>query len=377
MSDGGSGRARTRAGATVDVDAVLRLIDELAERDTAPEALLARVAAALGRTVGIRTAHDEEYAATPDGPHPAPRQPPHAVSRELAGTGRVWVDARGLATTGAELSLLLRRLAIAAKVAFLTHASPTADDVALRSVVDHRLDTATRARLWLRLGVKETATTTVFALRGPAGAVRTFTEGVRPHAPVVLHTPMDDVHLVLARDLAPDTVPGVPVGTLASFCGPRPVLAAPEAWRLARLALRFARPSPRGNGPYGLEEAVLVDGSRLGGFALLAETLSAGQITACPDVRALDRLVDEYGEDMLACLEAVAATESLRKAARVLHRHHNSVAYRVERAERHLDFRFTEPYGRPRLFLALVLRRLRESGRPGGPVGAPTAPTGR
>jgi DNA-binding PucR family transcriptional regulator len=41
--------------------------------------------------------------------------------------------------------------------------------------------------------------------------------------------------------------------------------------------------------------------------------------------------------------------------------HHNSVATRVQRAERLLGFSITEPYGRSRLLLGLVLRRLRDS----------------
>lgn len=173
---------------------------------------------------------------------------------------------------------------------------------------------------------------------------------------------MDGLHLILATDLDPTAVLGVPVGARAAFAGPYPASRAPEAWRLARVALRFARPSPRAYGPYSMDEATLVDAAQLGAHAVLAETLSAERIARVPDVRRLNRLVDECGEDMLVCLEAVAATESVRKAARLLHRHHNSVTHRVERAERYLGFSFTEPYGRPRLFLALVLRRLQDSG---------------
>lgn len=203
---------------------------------------------------------------------------------------------------------------------------------------------------------------TVFALAGPPGVAGAFVDGLRGLTPVVLHAPVGAVQLVVAKELDPGDVPGVPVGARAAFAGPCPAADAPQAWQLARTALRFARPSTRARGPYGVEEATLVDAARLGGYALLAETLSAEQIAPVPDVRQLGRLVDDHGDDMLVCLEAVAATDSVRKAARLLHRHHNSVAYRVERAQRYLGFSFTEPYGRTRLFLALVLRRLQESG---------------
>jgi molybdenum-dependent DNA-binding transcriptional regulator ModE len=60
-------------------------------------------------------------------------------------------------------------------------------------------------------------------------------------------------------------------------------------------------------------------------------------------------------------LLAVAATDSLRQAGRTAHLHHNSVAHRVERAEKVLGFACTEPFGRARLLLTLTLHRLLES----------------
>ncbi|MFJ9123890.1 helix-turn-helix domain-containing protein [Streptomyces sp. NPDC102340] len=373
--------------APFDLEAVLRLVDELAESDADLGVLLERTAGALGRAVGIRTVQGEVRTAVPDG-RPAGEAgqaaPGRVVTRELPGTGHVWIDTDGLPLTEAETTLLLRRLGIGAKVALLGRvpaARPVADGVALRSVVDGGVDASERARTWLRLGLSEASTTTVFALAGPPGVAGAFVDGLRGLTPVVLHAPVGTVQLVVAKELDPGDVPGVPVGARAAFAGPCPAADAPRAWQLARTALRFARPSTRARGPYGVEEATLVDAARLGGYALLAETLSAEQIAPVPDVRQLGRLVDDHGDDMLVCLEAVAATDSVRKAARLLHRHHNSVAYRVERAQRYLGFSFTEPYGRTRLFLALVLRRLQESGdlyradpRPGGTDGSPTEP---
>ena len=341
------------------------------------ESLLAPTARALGCAVGVRTVRGEVCAATPEGIDRAGQQPAHAREYDLPGTGRVWIDSQDLPWVDSWARPLLRRLGIAVKVALLSHASSASDSVALRSVVDSGLEVATRALMLPRLGLKETSAATVFALYAPADSVWIFVERLRPHARVVLDATMDNLHLVLAADLDPTAVVGVPVGARAAFVGPHPAAQAPEAWQLARLALRFARPSPREEGPYTVNEAALVDGSGLGGHAVLAETLSAERIALVPDVRRLNRLMDDHGEDMLVCLEAVAATESVRKAARLLHRHHNSVTYRVERAERYLGFSFTEPYGRPRLFLALVLRRLQESGQLfpiDGTDGAPLAP---
>ncbi|MFJ9176457.1 helix-turn-helix domain-containing protein [Streptomyces sp. NPDC102360] len=350
---------------TLDLEAVLRLIDDLAESDANPGVLLDRTATALGRPVGIRTEQGEVWTGAPHGRPPDPVVPGLVVTRDLPGTGQVWIDTDGLPLTGAETALLLRRLGIAAKVALLGRvpaAHPVEDGVALRSAVDAGVAPAERARTWLRFGIGETSVVTVFALTGPAGAAGAFVDGLRGRTPVVLHATVGTIELVVAKELDPDDVPGVPVGARAAFAGPCPAADAPRAWQRARSALRFARPSTRAHGPYAVEEAALVDAAGLGGYALLAETLSAEQIAPVPDVRQLGLLVDDHGDDMLVCLEAVAATDSVRKAARLLHRHHNSVAYRVERAQRYLGFSFTEPYGRTRLFLALVLRRLQESG---------------
>jgi hypothetical protein len=64
----------------------------------------------------------------------------------------------------------------------------------------------------------------------------------------------------------------------------------------------------------------LVRFENLGGFAAVAEAFTAEQISSVPDVVALDKRAEHVGgEDMIRTLEAVAATESLRRAATMLH----------------------------------------------------------
>lgn len=62
--------------------------------------------------------------------------------------------------------------------------------------------------------------------------------------------------------------------------------------------------------------------------------------------------------DTLNVLEAVAATESIRQAAQLVHLHHNTVATRLDAAEEVLGFPLREIYGRTRLLVALTLYRL-------------------
>jgi DNA-binding PucR family transcriptional regulator len=119
---------------------------------------------------------------------------------------------------------------------------------------------------------------------------------------------------------------------------------APEAWRKARIAIRFATTSAR------YED--------LGAQALLAD-LPAEEIAKQPDVRALDQLAAD--PQMLALLNAVATTSSIRQAATTIHRHHSSLPARLEHAQQTLGFPLDTQDGRFRLRLALVLRQLRDS----------------
>jgi hypothetical protein len=125
--------------------------------------------------------------------------------------------------------------------------------------------------------------------------------------------------------------------------------------------LRFTAGSP-------LSPAV-VRFDELGGRALLAESLSGTDIAAVPDVALLDRLSAEPGgADLLAVLHAFCATDSVRKAAGLVFRHHSTVASRLATAERSLGFALDTPDGRFRLTLALQLRGLRMSEQPSSPA---------
>ncbi|MCT4352586.1 helix-turn-helix domain-containing protein [Streptomyces sp. Je 1-79] len=124
----------------------------------------------------------------------------------------------------------------------------------------------------------------------------------------------------------------------------------PESWGQARRAARFA-----GLGPTWPR---LMDAAALGAQALLAD-IPGPVALAHPDVAALARLEAEPdGAQMLATLEAVCRTRSLREAAKLLSLHHSSVAHRVVRAERALDMSLSDPSERQRAHTALLLWRL-------------------
>ncbi|MGW6565668.1 helix-turn-helix domain-containing protein [Streptomyces sp. NPDC054975] len=124
----------------------------------------------------------------------------------------------------------------------------------------------------------------------------------------------------------------------------------PESWARARRAARFA-----GLGPTWPR---LVDAAELGAQILLADIPEDAALTH-PDVTAVARLEAEpEGPQMLATLEAVCRTRSLREAAKLLSLHHSSVAHRVARAERALAMSLSDPSERQRAHTAVLLWRL-------------------
>jgi hypothetical protein len=146
-----------------------------------------------------------------------------------------------------------------------------------------------------------------------------------------------------------DFVPAAPEGCLVGIGPALPGIDAPESWRQARTALRLASP---------VEPVVRAD--ELGGLLVLAERLRPEDIGTSPDVLALDRIAAEPGgDDLLGILRAYAVTDSVRKAAALVYRHHSTVAYHLQHASAVLGFELDNPAGRFRLSLALVMRALR------------------
>jgi len=356
-----------------DLDAVLELIDDLLEQGVDIDALLTRVAAALEAPIGVEVATGPHHSARPDGSHGAEPAPPGAAVRVLPDGARVWIA--DLTQDSAAANRLLRRLSVAARLTLLLSSTgvPTS---ALRTAADATAEHTIREQALRHLGMSTTTQVTTFAVFGETVATAALVERLRHRSPAVLQESIGRITLVVAKDLGVPHALAVPVGLRVAFAGPSPAVALPEAWRQAALALRFTLPSRRESSNYLMAEAVLVDSDAVGGYLQLAEVLTPALISEVRDVRRLDDLMQEQGADLLDCLEVVAVTDSIRKAAGLLHLHHNSVAHRVKRAERQLGFSCLEPYGRTRLFLALTLRRLRESQRLFGsePDGAPPQP---
>lgn len=160
-------------------------------------------------------------------------------------------------------------------------------------------------------------------------------------------TPTTRLRVLAVRDARPVLVTSSEIPPQQGFVGVSarvPAVEAPTAWRAARTAVRFATAM-----------TPVVHAEDLGSASLLAD-LPPAEIAQAPDVIALDDLAHE-----LELLQAVTVTNSLRQAAALVHRHHSTIAPRLEHAEQVLGFRLDTADGRFRLRLALTLKQLRDN----------------
>lgn len=245
------------------------------------------------------------------------------------------------------------------------------------------------AALWLERAEAAPSVVDAVILERAAGAVRLVLDRTRGRAPVddpaLVETVLDAgapeaarVHAArglgldpggTARALAP--LDGRPVvvagradaeaptaGTVAGLPGGRvgvgpevPVLDLPQSWAQARTALRFtAEGTAQDPGP------MVVHADELGGVALLADLVAPGA-QAPPDVRALEA-AGASTPWLLATLDAVVSTASLRAAAAEINVHHSTLQDRLSHAEHLLGWPLRTPQGRLRLQLALTMRHL-------------------
>ncbi|WP_236650256.1 helix-turn-helix domain-containing protein [Kutzneria albida] len=351
---GANGPARTRHVANLvaveglvlrlselDADAasavrVIGFFDALIEQRASLDRLVASTARLTECPVGLHVpAIGVRVRADADGvPLPGPPRP--TAGAGLTGGGRVWLERDGAAT--ALDPLILERLAIAAGLLLEQnrHRLPELGDPALTELsVSASAGEAERSRALHLLGIDLDAPIRVLAV--PGG----HWPGPEPQAPLG-----SALAVLVAEDWqAPQ---GIAVGV-----GPRvTAIEAPRSWRAARTAARFAVPG----------QSEVVRWEDLGGLAVLADALGEPELSSVPDVLALRRLATEPGgADTLALLAGVVSTDSVRKAAALVHRHHSSAAARLARAETALGFSVHGPAGRFRLTLALALLRLRET----------------
>lgn len=308
------------AGAAVQV---IAYFDRLAESRAGLEALVRGAAVLAGvparlvdgeRRVRVRIEADGTRRDSPVPPDPA--WPSAALSPD--GVPALWLERAGAEPSVVDAVILERAAGAVRRVLDRTRGRVPADDPALvETLLDATAPESARLHAARRLGLAPEAHARALALAdGP---------------PQVVPEP------------APDEPPAGRVGV-----GPAvPVLRLPESWRAARIALRFAAEEPGRR---------VVRAEALGSLALLADLVAPGAEPPA-DVRALEAAA-ATAPWLLATLDAVASTTSLRAAATEINVHHSTLQDRLAHAEHLLGWPVRTPQGRFRLQLALTLRHL-------------------
>lgn len=222
---------------------------------------------------------------------------------------------------------------------------------------------ASRRTALEQLGWRSNTPVRVVVVHGARTMIATWVERLEAGGVTVFSTgrPRLTILLTTGGRLAALVQDGVPRGLQVGISQDVPAIEASTGLVEARWALRFSQPSPRDHGPYLIEEGVAFEYWRLRGYEALADSLTPETINRVQDVTALDRALAAGGPELLRTLDVVVAATSIRQAARALDVHHNTIAHRVAAAEEQLGFSLADSYGRCRLYIAIVLRRLRES----------------
>ena len=353
---------------TLDADAasalrVIGFFDALVEQRADLPTVLRRTAQLVEAPVGVRTSdHLVSERAEPGGRMGAGGPYVGARLHRLSTGDEVWLEREGEPLPLDDL--VMERFALAVTVALGRRERDLGQldgPELIQQAIRPGLSDSDRRRVVGHLGLDPAAPIHVLAAVAPMADIASLAENLGRLTGRVRFGEVGACVAVLSSGPVDDTV-AIPVGCRCGTAVAADAAALPVAWHQARVALRLALPSQHASPPYAVQEAVAVPFHIMGGFAAVVEHVPIEAIDKVVDVQALDRLAAEPGgADMIRTLEAVAATESLRRAASMLHLHHNSVAHRVSRAEQVLGFAVTDSYAHSRLMLALVLQRARDS----------------
>jgi hypothetical protein len=343
-----------------DAGAAVRVIgyfDRLTEAGGGLEAIVRGAAVLTGCPARLT---DEERRLSlrvePDGGHGGPGAPPDRswlnanVGPAGDGTGGavLWLERPGPA--GPVEAMVLERAAAAARVVLVRtrgRAPVRAGDdaAAVEVLIDAGAPPEARRHAAHVLGLTGASLVRAVALARDAGA-----------EPVIWAEPGAGTRPKAAGDSMPkaggESVPPAPDGPRSGIGKAVSLDCVPESWDTARTALRLtAEGTADDPGPRSVRH------DELGGLALLAGSVGPATPVIADELRLEHAAV--AAPWMLATLHAVATSASLRGAAAALLVHHSTLQERIEHAERLLGWTIRKPDGRQRLYLALVLRRLR------------------
>lgn len=347
-----------------DAGAAVRVIgyfDRLAESRAGLEALVRGAAVLAGcaarlvdaeRRVRVRVEADgtrRDSAAPPDPAWPA-------VALTPGGASALWLERTAGSAPSVVDAMILERAAGAVRVVLdRTRGRVPADDPeSTETLLDATAPEAARLHAARRLGLDPadpaTRARVVAAPDAPPRVVAASREttggsGLRS-VPDGDQQALSDGHGVQP----PHPESELPAGRLGIGPAVR-VLDLPRSWSAARTALRFTS-----DGTAQDPGRRIVRADELGGIALLADLVAPGAEPPS-DVRDLEAAAAN-APWLLATLNAVAHTTSLRAAATEINVHHSTLQDRLTHAESLLGWPVRTPQGRLRLQLALTMRHL-------------------
>lgn len=344
---------------------VLRFFDALTRERASVKQIVLSTSAWLDRTVAVRC---EDLVAVAEQGQWRNTWPEDMVSMSSTQDGTVV----GLGGRTSDLGptdddqAILDRLAVCVTFAFSAdriRGSKWEKGRAVHVLVSTSESDAARRTALEQLGFRSHTPVRIVAAHGTRAMISTWTDMLEAGGVHVVSTAHPPLTILLATGgrLSALVQDGVPQGLQIGLSRDHPAIEASTGLAEALAALRFSQPSPRDQGPYLVEEGVAFEYWRLRGYEALAEALTPELINRVQDVTALDRALASGGPDLLRTLDVVVAATSIRQAARSLDTHHNTVAHRVAAAEQLLGFSLADSYGRCRLYVAIVLRRLRET----------------
>lgn len=328
-----------------EAGAVLKVVtyfDKLNEGRAGLEALVRGAAVLSGHPAGL--VDPERRLAlriAPDGTPIEPAAPTPAWSSVPLledGRGMAWLETPD---PGALAGFILDRLALSVRGALdRTRRRVVRDDAAaLETVLDPTLPDPVRWESARRLGwAPDSRVRALVGVRGQSDPRFTAVQGT---VGILV-----SAELAETGDVAERFSGRVGIGTAV------PILDAPVSWRLARTAARLSNVgTPDDPGPR------IVRADTLGSLADLAEAFGPATPPTA-DVRRLERAITKIPTLLETAYHVVAHT-SIRAASISAHLHHSTLQARVAQVEQELGWDICEPFGKLRLQLALVVRKLR------------------
>nr|WSY49694.1 helix-turn-helix domain-containing protein [Streptomyces sp. NBC_00886] len=359
-----------------DAGAAVRVIgyfDRLAESRAGLEALMRGAAVLAGcaarlvdaeRRVRVRVEADGTRRDSESLPDPA--WPSAALTP--GGASALWLERTAEATPSVVDAMILERAAGAVRLVLdrTRGRVPVDDPELIETLLDPTAPEPARLHAARRLGLDPadpaTRARVVVPLDGrPRVLAAPRDTGRSGGRPVSLAPPPDSDPQAAPDGTGSQPSHTVPVHTDAEppagrlGIGPAvPVLDLPHSWAAARTALRFTAEGTAQDPGHRVVHA-----EELGGIALLAELVAPGAEPP-PDVHDVEAAAAN-APWLLATLNAVATTTSLRAAAAEINVHHSTLQDRLTHAESLLGWPVRTPQGRLRLQLALTMRHLARS----------------